>query len=96
LTPVLERNIGALMKRRAKEQAAAGIQQKIADAITAFTGSMTFVYPHLAVFGFWIAANLKRLSRGFSPESIGLAHEKDEDDDVACDAGLIRGSMSRP
>jgi uncharacterized membrane protein len=30
----------------------------MADAITAFTGSMTFVFLHLAVFGFWIIANL--------------------------------------
>jgi uncharacterized membrane protein len=59
LTPVLERNIDALVERRAKGRAAASIQQKLADGITAFTGSMTFVYLHLAVFGFWIAANLK-------------------------------------
>jgi uncharacterized membrane protein len=59
LTPVLERNIEALVERRAKGRAAASIQQKLADRITAFTGSLSFVYLHLAVFGFWIAANLK-------------------------------------
>ena len=34
------------------------MQEKIAEAITRFTGSMLFVYIHLALFGFWIIANL--------------------------------------
>src|SRR3954454_13653207 len=58
MSPVLERNIQALFERRRREQTAATAQEKLADAITAFTGSMVFVYLHLAVFGFWIAANL--------------------------------------
>lgn len=58
LNPVLERNIRALVERQRREQNMAGRQQKLADAITAFTGSMRFVYLHLLVFGFWIAANL--------------------------------------
>src|SRR5690242_14055803 len=58
LTPALDRNIQALVERQRRDQSEAAIQQKVADAITAFTGSMTFVYLHLTVFGFWIAANL--------------------------------------
>jgi uncharacterized membrane protein len=58
MSPVLERNIQALFERRRREQTAATAQEKLADAITAFTGSMVFVYLHLAAFGFWIAANL--------------------------------------
>ncbi len=58
LTPVLERNIQALMVRERRQQQNASLQQRTADAITAFTGSMIFVYLHLAVFGFWIVANL--------------------------------------
>ncbi|MFL5239484.1 MAG: DUF1003 domain-containing protein [Rhizomicrobium sp.] len=58
MSPVLERNIQALVDRRRREESAANTQQKLADAITAFTGSMVFVYLHLAVFGFWIVANL--------------------------------------
>ena len=58
LTPVLARNIEALYRRRREEAAAATLQERIADAITRFTGSMQFVYLHLAVFGFWIVANL--------------------------------------
>jgi uncharacterized membrane protein len=40
------------------EEAKAGPQERIAAAITRFTGSMASVYVHLAIFGFWIAANL--------------------------------------
>jgi uncharacterized membrane protein len=58
MSPVLERNIQALVDRGRREESAANTQQKLADAITAFTGSMVFVYLHLAVFGFWIVANL--------------------------------------
>jgi len=58
MSPVLERNIQALFERHRREQTVASAQAKLADAITAFTGSMFFVYLHLAAFGFWIAANL--------------------------------------
>lgn len=61
LSPTLERNIQALVARRRGEQRAATNQEKLADAITAFTGSMPFVYLHLAIFGFWIIANLNWL-----------------------------------
>jgi uncharacterized membrane protein len=55
---VLERNIQALKERRTREEAEAGFQERLAQAITRFTGSMRFVYLHLAVFGVWILINL--------------------------------------
>jgi len=58
LSSVLERNIHALQTRRNREEENASTQDRIADAITRFTGSMTFVFLHLAAFGFWIVANL--------------------------------------
>src|SRR5687767_13981031 len=58
LAPVLERNIRSLYLRRQREEAAATLEERIAQAITDFTGSMTFVYLHIAIFGFWIIANL--------------------------------------
>jgi uncharacterized membrane protein len=58
LSPVLERNIRALQLRRQREEDKAPAQERVADAITRFTGSMQFVYLHLALFGFWIVANL--------------------------------------
>jgi uncharacterized membrane protein len=54
----LERNIQALSDRRKREEKQATTQEKLAEAITRFTGSMLFVYIHLAIFGFWIIANL--------------------------------------
>ena len=58
LAPVLDRNIQALQERRRREERAASRHDQVADAITRFTGSMLFVYIHIAVFGFWIVANL--------------------------------------
>jgi uncharacterized membrane protein len=42
----------ALMKHA--EQRAASVQNRIADKITAFAGSMWFVYIHIVWFGSWI------------------------------------------
>src|SRR3954462_651729 len=58
LSPVLERNIRALQLRRRREEREASAEERVAEAITRFTGSMRFVYLHLALFGFWVAANL--------------------------------------
>jgi uncharacterized membrane protein len=58
LTPLLERNIQTLARRQREELAGATFEERLAGRITAFTGSMPFVYLHLAVFGFWVAANL--------------------------------------
>lgn len=58
LSPTLERNIHALVERRRHERSKATLQERLADAITAFAGSMLFVYLHFSVFGFWIVANL--------------------------------------
>jgi uncharacterized membrane protein len=62
LASVLERNIRALDRRREQEGAKAGLQDRIADAMTRATGSMGFVYVHLLLFGGWILVNL-----GFIP-----------------------------
>ncbi|MGE5537697.1 MAG: DUF1003 domain-containing protein [Gemmatimonas sp.] len=58
LTPVLERNIRSLARRQREELANATCEERLAERITAFTGSMPFVYLHLAVFGFWTLANI--------------------------------------
>ena len=62
LSPVLERNIRALQLRRQREEKEASAEEQVAEAITRFSGSMRFVYLHLALFGCWIGAN-----RGFVP-----------------------------
>jgi uncharacterized membrane protein len=58
LTSVLARNIRTLSERREREEQEASLQDRIAGAVTRFTGSMGFVYLHVALFGFWIIANL--------------------------------------
>jgi uncharacterized membrane protein len=58
LSPVLSRNIAALNERRRREQEAASWQDRTADAVTRFAGSMTFVLLHAVLFGFWALANL--------------------------------------
>lgn len=58
MSPVLARNIGALQERRSRELATAGLSDRIADAVTRFAGSMTFVAIHAVVFGFWTAVNV--------------------------------------
>ena len=58
LAGALQRNIQALERRRREEAAAAPREERVAAAVTDFTGSMAFVYIHLALYGFWIVANL--------------------------------------
>jgi uncharacterized membrane protein len=58
LAQVVERNIHALLTHRQAQERRRGLQERIADAVTRFAGSMRFVYLHLVVFGFWITANL--------------------------------------
>lgn len=55
---VLARNIRMLQERRQREEKAASFEERIADAITRFTGSMRFVYLHVVIFGGWIIINL--------------------------------------
>lgn len=58
LTHVLERNIEALLARRREQEKQKGLQDRIADTVTRFTGSMIFVYLHILLFGAWILINL--------------------------------------
>ena len=58
MASVVERNIRALITHRREQDRSKGLQERIADGITRFAGSMVFVYMHLALFGGWIAINL--------------------------------------
>jgi uncharacterized membrane protein len=72
---VVERNIRALVAHRQEEQVNRTRQERIADAVTAFTGSMRFVYIHLLMFGLWIFINLGWLPiiPKFDPSFVVLA-----------------------
>lgn len=69
LTPILDRNIRALLERRRGAERAKRWRERLADEITHFTGSMRFVYIHLALFGGWIARTGCRRWRTSAPTS---------------------------
>jgi uncharacterized membrane protein len=58
LSSALKRNIEALEERRRQEATSATRQERLAEAITSFTGSMPFVYLHLVLYAAWILVNL--------------------------------------
>jgi len=58
ISHVLDRNINALIRRRAQDERTLSRQQRVANGITAFVGSMFFVYIHAALFGLWILINI--------------------------------------
>jgi uncharacterized membrane protein len=57
MATIVERNIDALLERQRIEEDLKKPGERIADAITRFTGSMLFVYIHIFLFGTWIAWN---------------------------------------
>ena len=59
---VLDRNIAALKQRRKGEEARASKEAWVAEAITRFSGSMPFVYLHVAIVLLWVAINLEWIS----------------------------------
>jgi uncharacterized membrane protein len=72
---VVDRNIRALLEQRQEQQGSRSRQERIADAVTRFTGSMRFVYIHLLLFGSWIVTNLGWLPGvpRFDPSFVVLA-----------------------
>jgi uncharacterized membrane protein len=77
LNTALRRNIDALQQRRREEAASATRQERLAEAITSFTGSMGFVYLHLALYGAWIFINIGLIPGvpKFDPSFVILAME---------------------
>ena len=54
------------------EQRAADVQNRIADAITRFSGSMTFVYLHIIWFGCWIGFGVEKYPFGLLTMIVSL------------------------
>jgi len=77
LSASLSRNIEALAERRRQEVSHATREEKIADAVTSFAGSMRFVYVHLVLYGAWIGINLGWVPfiPQFDPSFVVLAME---------------------
>ena len=60
----------ALVKH--EEERAASLQSRIADTVTGFAGSMTFVYVHLAWFAFWILLPVEKYPFGLLTMIVSL------------------------
>jgi uncharacterized membrane protein len=58
LSSTIDKNVAALVRHEAEQTSRATLQDRVADRITAFAGSMPFVYLHLLIFGGWIVINL--------------------------------------
>ena len=77
LAEVVERNIRQLLERRQLQERTSPLQDRIAAAVSRFTGSMTFVYIHLLLYGAWIAVNVGWIPgiEPFDPTFVVLAME---------------------
>jgi uncharacterized membrane protein len=75
LSNALQRNIEAMEQWRSRQAAAATRQERVIEAITAFMGSMPFVYLHLVIYGGWIVTNLSvvPILPKFDPTFVALA-----------------------
>lgn len=71
---IVESNIAALVARKQREQQVRCLQDRMADWIASFAGSMWFVYVHALLFGGWllISAGLTPLPR-WDPTLVTLA-----------------------
>jgi uncharacterized membrane protein len=73
LAEVVHRNIATLVERRHKFEQRKSLQDRVADLLTTFSGSMLFVYLHMLWFGVWVAINLGWLGiKPFDPFPFGL------------------------
>lgn len=75
LGPVLDRNIGTLERRKKERSVRSSFGEAIASRVTAVSGSMGFVYVHLAIVAAWAAINTGFVPwvRPFDPTFVILA-----------------------
>jgi uncharacterized membrane protein len=71
VTPKLPRPINPALVEHAEERAAA-TQNRIADAITRFSGSMAFVYLHVIWFASWIGFGVEKYPYGLLTMIVSL------------------------
>ena len=69
---LLRRNPVSPALLKYEEQRAESIQSRIADAITAFAGSMAFVYVHIIWFALWISIPLEKYPFGLLTMIVSL------------------------
>jgi uncharacterized membrane protein len=69
---LLRRNPASPALLKLEEQRAQNVQSRIADAITAFAGSMAFVYVHIIWFALWISIPLEKYPFGLLTMIVSL------------------------
>ena len=57
LNHIMMRNIRTIIELRQNTVRERGLQERLADVVTNFSGSMLFVYVHIIWFGLWILLN---------------------------------------
>ncbi len=69
VSTVVERNVRALVEHAAEHERNKSTADRFAAAISAFAGSMNFVYFHAVAFGLWFAVDMDWLPfvRNFDP-----------------------------
>ena len=73
LSNVIQRNIRKISQVRQKTFREQGLQDRISNGITSFSGSMVFLYLHIAWFSVWIFLNTGRFGiPAFDPFPFGL------------------------
>lgn len=73
LSDVIERNIRTIIHLRLDAEHERGIQDRIADKMTSFSGRIIFVYVHIIWFGVWILLNSGSFGlKPFDPYPYGL------------------------
>jgi len=73
LAQVIERNIKTIIALRQKVSDDRGLQDRIADGITSFSGRMSFIYLHVVWFTAWVLLNTGRVGIApFDPFPYGL------------------------
>ena len=73
LSQIIEHNIRTIIQIRSKASEDRTLQDRAADAITSFSGSMAFVYLHVAWFAIWVLLNTGRFGiHPFDPFPYGL------------------------
>ena len=73
LSAVVERNIRTILRIRAQGATNRTFQERLADGITLFSGSMSFAYFHALWFGVWLLLNTGWLGVSpFDPYPYGL------------------------
>lgn len=73
LLTVVERNMEAIESHRREAESTRTFEERLADGITYFTGSMPFIYFHVVFFAVWILANVDLMGiPAFDPYPFGL------------------------